>query len=432
MRIPKQSLNGFAKGNSLSLQVRSYRKRDGLPASECSSGSQPGPCKTRDGKLWFPTIKGLAYVNPAELTTNTNPPPINIESILVEGHESAEVALAQKLKIPAGKERIDIHFTSLNLSAPEQARFKYRLEGHEAEWIDAGNSRVARYSKLPPGHYRFQVTACNEDGIWNKVGSSFAFVVEPPFYQTWWFLCATTIGLLGVVAGGVHYVSTQNLHRQLAAMRQQEALERDRARIARDIHDQLGANLTQVALLGELVEADKDSPKDVEEYGQQISQSARDVSRVLDEIVWTVNPQNDTLEGLLNYVCKYAQEYLAVADLRYRLEVPPQVPAVNISPEVRHNVFLASKEAITNIVKHAKATAVTLRLKLDPGAFTFEIEDNGVGLAGMDKERAKTRNGLRNQRKRMEDIGGSFTLGPGSEGGTVVRLTAPCRNSEKV
>jgi ligand-binding sensor domain-containing protein/signal transduction histidine kinase len=430
MRIPKQSLNSLAGGNATSLQVRSYRKRDGLPISECSSGSQPGPCKTSDGKLWFPTIKGLAYVNPSELSLNTNPPPVSIESVLVEGQENAETALAQKLEIPAGKERLDIHFTSLNLSAPEQARFRYRLEGHETAWIDAGNSRVARYSKLPPGHYKFQVTACNEDGIWNRVGSSFAFIIEPPFYQTWWFLCVTTVALLGSVAGGVHYVSTQKLQRQLASMRQQEALEKERARIARDIHDQLGANLTQVALLGELVEADKDSPKDVEEYGQQISQSARDVSRVLDEIVWTVNPQNDTLEGLVNYVCKYAQEYLAVADLRYRLEVPPQVPALNISPEVRHNVFLASKEAITNIVKHAKATAVTLRLKLEPGTFTFEIEDNGVGLAGMDKERAKTRNGLRNQRKRMEDIGGGFTISPGGEGGTLARLTAPFRNSD--
>jgi ligand-binding sensor domain-containing protein/signal transduction histidine kinase len=432
MRIPKKSLNDFARGSTASLNIRSYRQREGLPISECSSGSQPGPCKTRDGKLWFPTIKGLAYVNPAELSINSNPPPVIIESVLVEGQENADVALAQKLEIPAGKERLDIHFTSLNLSAPEQARFRYQLEGHETAWIDAGNSRVARYSKLPPGHYKFQVTACNEDGIWNRVGSSFAFIVEPPFYQTWWFLCLTTVALLGSVAGGVHYVSTQKLQRQLASMRQQEALEKERARIARDIHDQLGANLTQVALLGELVEADKDSPKDVEEYGQQISQSARDVSRVLDEIVWTVNPQNDTLEGLVNYVCKYAQEYLAVADLRYRLEVPPAVPPLNISPEVRHNVFLASKEAITNIVKHAKATGVTLRLKLESGTFSFEIEDDGVGLAGMDKERAKTRNGLRNQRKRMEDIGGSFTISPGAEGGTMVRLTAPSRNSDTI
>jgi ligand-binding sensor domain-containing protein len=432
MRIPKKSLNDFARGSVASLNVRSYRQREGLPISECSAGSQPGPCKTRDGKLWFPTIQGLAYVDPTELSTNTNPPPVIIESVMVDAHEKLELAMSQNLNIPAGQERLDIHFTSLNLSAPEQARFRYRLEGHEKNWIEAGNSRVARYSKLPPGHYRFQVTACNEDGIWNKVGSSFAFFVEPPFYQTWWFLCVATVSLLGSVAGGVHYVSTQKLQRQLASMRQQEALEKERARIARDIHDQLGANLTQVALLGELVEADKDSPKDVEEYGQQISQSARDVSRVLDEIVWTVNPQNDTLEGLVNYVCKYAQEYLAVADLRYRLEVPPQLPAVNISPEVRHNLFLAAKEAITNIVKHARATAVTLRLKLEPGAFILEIEDNGVGLAGMDKERAKTRNGLRNQRKRMEDIGGGFTISPGGEGGTLVTLRAPCRNVDKI
>src|SRR6185295_7986116 len=124
-----------------------------------------------------------------------------------------------------------------------------------------------------------------EDGVWNLTGSVLAILVEPPFWRTWWFLTFGSVGSLAVVVGMVHYLSTQRLHRQLEALRQQEALEKERSRIARDIHDQLGASLTQVSLLGELVESDKDAPAEVEAHARQISLTARDTTRVLDEIV---------------------------------------------------------------------------------------------------------------------------------------------------
>ena len=196
-----------------------------------------------------------------------------------------------------GRERIEIQFTALNLAAPDRARFRYRLHGHETAWTDAGNTRVARYSKLWPGDYRFQVTASNEDGVWNDTGSTLAITVQPPFWMKWWFLTGVAVALVGAIVAAVSYISTQRLQRQVETLRQQEALERERARIARDLHDQLGASLTQVSLLGELVESDKESPPDVEAHAQQISRTARDTTRVLDEIVWAVNPSNDTLDS---------------------------------------------------------------------------------------------------------------------------------------
>jgi signal transduction histidine kinase len=231
-----------------------------------------------------------------------------------------------------------------------------------------------------------------------------------------------------MIVGGVHYASTQKLQRQLAVMRQHEALEQERARIARDLHDQLGANLTQVALLGELAESDKDVPGEVEEHARQISQTARETTRALDEIVWTINPSNDTLDGLMNYICKYAQEYFALAGLRYRLEVPAHLPSLPISPELRHNVFLATKEAVHNVVKHAHASSAWLRLRLDSDQFILEIEDNGCGIPS--EAEKKGRNGLRNMRKRLEEVGGHFERAPGAEGGTLVRLAAPVQAPE--
>jgi ligand-binding sensor domain-containing protein/signal transduction histidine kinase len=430
MRAPKKALNDFANGMTTFIPCRAYGKRDGLPIAECTSGSQPGACHARDGTLWFPTIKGLVSVNPARLNPNTNPPPVVIESVLIDGQSinaaSVRAVWPQAVTVPASKERVEIHYTSLNLGAPDLARFQYRLEGHETDWIEAGETRVARYSKLPPGRYRFQVTACNEDGIWNETGDAVAFIVEPPFWRTWWFLSAAAACLLGTIMAVVHYLSTQRLHRQLESLRQQEALQKDRARIARDMHDQVGASLTQLSLLGELVESDKNAPEEVEVHARQISQTAQETTRALDEIVWTVNPSNDTLDGLITYVCKYAQEYLALAGLRYRLDVPAVLPVAPISPEVRHNMFLASKEAVTNVVRHAQASSVSVRLHLEPGRFTLEIEDNGRGLGGLDEQGG--RNGLRNMRKRMEDVGGLFSIAPAPEGGTVVRLTAPVGN----
>jgi signal transduction histidine kinase len=216
------------------------------------------------------------------------------------------------------------------------------------------------------------------------------------------------------------------LQRQLERLRQAQALEKERSRIAQDIHDQLGASLTQVSLLGELIESDKDEPAEVEMHARQITQTARETTRTLDEIVWAVNPSNDTLDGLITYLCKYAQEYVAVAGLQYRLEVPEALPGAVIPPEVRHNVYLAFKD----VVRHARATGVWVRLRLEPGAFRIEVEDNGCGMGGVDEKKALTRNGLRNLRRRMESIGGAYEAVPGAEGGTRVCLTAPLGSSK--
>jgi ligand-binding sensor domain-containing protein/signal transduction histidine kinase len=428
MRVAKKSLNDFAAGTTNVISCRTYGKADGLPTRECSAGSQPAVCRTPDGKLWFPTIKGLASVNPVDLKLHLDPPLVMIESILVDGREQKtnrlDSAWPPSIIIPPGGEELEIHYTALNFSAPELVRFKCWLEGHETAPTDVGDERIARYPKLPPGHYRFHVEACNEDNVWSSPDAAvLAISVQPQFWQTGWFRVAGIVLILGIVAAIVRYISTQKLKRQLQSLQQRETLEKERARIARDLHDQLGANLTQVALLGEMAEADKDSPAEIESHAQQISQTARETTRSLDEIVWAVNPANDTLDGLVNYAGKYAQEYLALAGLRCRADLPAQLPVIPIPPEVRHNVFLAFKEAVHNVVKHAQASEVWIRLRLQPGNFTLGIEDNGRGMGS--QPAPQNRNGLRNMKKRMDDIRGEFSISGGANGGTIVRLTVP-------
>ena len=440
MRIGKKSLDEYVPGMTNAISCRTYGEADGLPTRECSIGAEPAAIRTQDGRLWFPTVKGLVSVNPAELKPNPQPPLIMIESVRVDGREQKTNLLAstwpQSVVIAPGNEQLEvqleIHYTGLDFSAPNLVRFKYRLEGHETAWTDVNDTRVAYYSNVPPGQYRFHVIACNEDGVWNETGSFLDITVQPQFWETGWFRITAIVCFLGLIIAVVRYLSTQKLQRQLQVLQQREALEQERSRIARDLHDQLGANLTQLALLGELAEADKDAPEEIEGHVQQISQTARETTGSLDEIVWAVNPANDTLDGLINYACKYAQDYLTLAGLRYRADVPAQLPALTIPPEVRHNVFLAFKEAVNNVVKHARASEAWIRLTLHsrapglpPDRFTLEIEDNGRGLDRPDAGVAARRNGLRNMRKRLEDIHGEFSIGPGANGGTRVRLSVP-------
>jgi signal transduction histidine kinase len=420
MRIQRKS---FAQGGSLFCRV--FGMTDGLPTRECSSGSQPAAIRARDGRLLFPTTRGLVSVVPSAVKPNPRPPQVLVEQVVVDGREQntnpLDSAWSPAVTVPAGGRVLEIHYTALNFSAPQAVRFKYQLEGRPP--IEVGNTRVARFTDLSPGNYRFNVTACNEDGAWNPTGARLDIDVLPYFWQTKKFQLGVILLLLAAIIGTVRYISTQKLHRELQALKQKEILERERARIARDLHDQLGANLTQVALLGELAEADKNLPGEVESHAQQISSTARETTRSLDEIVWAVNPSNDTLEGLANYSCKYAQEYAALAGLPCRVDFPAQLPATIIPPEVRHNVFLAFKEAVHNVVKHAHASEAWIRLRLEPERFILEVEDNGRGL---DKQSInQNRNGLRNMEKRMADIGGEFSISGGANGGTLVRLTVP-------
>lgn len=434
LRLGLESLReGGVEGG---LAIRAYRLPDGLPTPECTEGSQPGLCVGGDGRLWFTTVEGLVSVDPAKLEVNPVPPAVVIESVEIEDvalrTNLLEMSWPETVVVPAGRERVEVHYTSLNLRSPDRAQFRYRMDGYESRWTEAGDGRVARYTKLPPGEYGFHLQASNEDGVWNEEGTRLAFVVLPPFWRTWWFLGGMTTCILAVGAGVVWYTATQRMRRQVERLRQQQALERERARIARDLHDQLGASLTQISLLGEMADADRDMPEEVSGYARQITQTSRETAKVLDEIVWAVNPSNDTLDGLMTYFCKNAQEYLTVAGVRVRLEVPTQLPEVILPPDVRHNFFLAAKEAVTNVVRHAQATEAKIRLEVGEGLMVLEVQDNGRGLGGMDPEKAARRNGLKNMRKRMEDIGGRFELESVGSGGAVVRLTAPRSAGGKV
>jgi signal transduction histidine kinase len=206
----------------------------------------------------------------------------------------------------------------------------------------------------------------------------------------------------------------------LRILQQQTALQKERARIAKDIHDDLGASLTQIAYLGELAHLNRKEPEKVEERIGNMSATARQAVKSLDEIVWAVNPRNDTLAHLIDYINQFAFGYLRLAGIRVRLDFPGQIPQRELSADLRHNIFLTVKEALHNVVKHARATEVRLTAAVTEQALEIGVEDNGCGFAG-EPDDAQA-DGLRNMRQRMADIGGECRVESRAGGGTKVVL----------
>jgi len=435
-RVSVAELQACADGRLQELQCLTYGLSDGLPSLQCSGGFQPASCRTADGRLWFPTSKGLVSLDPGNVTTNPLAPPVFVERLLVDEHLVAEGPnLPALTQITPGRHRYEFQFTGLSYSAPEKVRFQYRLAGLEHDWANITSPRRAYYSYIPPGDYRFEVRACNNDGVWSEASAPLALTVLPWFWQTWWFKIGG--GVLTAVAGGgiVWLDARRRMRRKLERLERQQAIERERARIAKDIHDDLGAGLTRISLLSESVPAEEVSPPQAAEVLNGIFTTTREMTQTMDEIVWAVNPQHDTLDSLASYLGSFAQDFLAGTGVRCRLDVPLQLPNWRLEAEMRHNLFLAVKESLNNALRHAQATEIRVSLGVAAAAFTIVVEDNGCGipteLTNGEAGPAINHNGLTNMRQRLAQVGGRCEISRSPGGGTKVEfhaLLAPVLN----
>lgn len=430
-RIQKSELVHCADKQLSSVHSVVYGIGDGMPTVQCSGGFQPVSFRTSDGRLWFSTRTGVVVINPNDIKVNQLPPPVHIERMLVDDQIEGGIGLTNSpLQIAPGRERFEFDYTGISFVSPEKMGFKYRLEGLDHGWTDAGTKRTVVYSYIPPGTYHFEVIACNSDGAWNYTGASVAFTVEPFVWQTWWFRIGTAFASAAFLTSAVLGVARLRMRRKLDRVERQRAIERERARIARDIHDNLGANLTRISLLSQSAHGELDNPGDAAVQLDRIYQTTREMTRAMDEIVWAVNPEHDTLDSVVNYLGKFAQEYLGSLGIRCRLDLPVQLPQWLVTAEVRHHLFLAFKEALHNVVKHAAASEVSVSLTTTSNSFTLVVRDNGRGFSPKsvaEKNSGRSSgNGLANMRLRLEKIGGrceiQSTPGSGTEIKFIVEL----------
>jgi signal transduction histidine kinase/ligand-binding sensor domain-containing protein len=449
-KVRQAELEDAGQGRVAHVRSIHYGRGEGLPSLQANFGDSPDVLRGRDGRLWIPMRTALAVVDPSRLGENPLAPPTLLSRVSVDDRTVAwyggALPVAKKggevldlrapeirLRLPPGHRRVDIEFAALSFTAPENIQFRYRLEGYDENWIERGTltadhaspkpPRTASYSRLSAGDYRFRVQACNNAGVWSPEGAELGFTVAPFFWQTWSFraaaLAAFTLGVIALV----RYVSFRRLHLRLRELEQQAALHKERGRIAKDIHDDLGASLTQIALLGELARQDRGEPDKAAERVGKISATARQAIKSLDEIVWAVNPRNDTLAHLVDYAGQFALDYLRLADIRCRLDFPEQTPQREVSTDVRHNLFLAVKEALHNIVKHARAREVWLHVNADDQGLRFTVEDDGCGFDSAPEDALA--DGLRNMRQRLAEIGGECRLESRPGAGTKVTFQLP-------
>jgi signal transduction histidine kinase/ligand-binding sensor domain-containing protein len=411
-------LEAFMRGESKTISCTTYGQSDGMLSAACTCAFQPAGCKTRDGRLLFPTLKGVAVVHPDEVEVFIPPPPVFIEEVVI-GEEVRELSGPATLTVPPGRSRLEIRYTALNFSAPEKVRFRHRLEGLDSEWLNSGAKRVMDYSYLPHGRYRFEVQACNNDGLWSPQSASIELIILPHFWQTWWFIGAVLLAGAGGIAFTVRRVEKAKSKRRLEREKQARLVELERARIARDFHDDIGSDLTHVIVLSELLKGDNTQPKEVEANAAMIGNTARKAVRGLRTIIWAANPRADTLDSLVQYISQYCYELCEAASLPFRLDLPTEVPALPLMAEVRHNLFMVVKEALHNVLKHAHASEVRLSLKLQEGFLELRVEDNGRGFK-VDAAAASQRCGLANMRHRMEAIGAALRIESSPDTGTSI------------
>jgi signal transduction histidine kinase/ligand-binding sensor domain-containing protein len=419
-RVARREIEEVLEGRQSTLRATGFGRANGLPTLNFSFGFVHATARTSDGHLWFATTSGALEVIPQKLRKIATPNPVLIEDFQVNGKPRPLPAGPDSIVLPPQPGSIQIRYTVPQMSAPEQLRFRYRLLGaRDDTWYAAENQRTAVFTNLAPGSYTFEVAAAESAHSWQPETASLSFTVQAAWWETFWFrLGCALIGALALAAL-VRTIVKRRMQARIRRLEQEHALERERSRIARDMHDELGASLTHIMLMSDIAASE---PGSSSTELRKIAQTARNVSSTLDEIVWTTNPRNDTLEHLIGYIAEFSEEYLAATGIDLRLELPSEIPVREVSSEKRHQVLLVVKEALNNIVKHANARRVHLHVAFEHGVLRIVIRDDGNGF---DPDAIPTTsNGLVNMRQRLAAISGTLQIESQPGRGTVVTLAA--------
>lgn len=302
---------------------------------------------------------------------------------------------------------------------PVTAGERLLLEWNEAYSFGLAGAVAIQYVDLPAGYYRFRLNELSVMGVPSDRETSLAFEVPLAFWQTPWFWVSVATMLLAVTVGGWRYAVWRQIQLQLQRLEQQRAVDRERLRIAQDIHDDLGARVTQISLLSAVAQGKTSLPEEARTDFGKVSRMTRELVSALYETVWAVNPENDNLDALVSYLCQMTNQLCSQAELRCRLEVPDLPPNVVLSSQVRHNLIMAVKEAIHNAIKHARASEVRLRIAFSAPDLSICIQDDGCGF---NPQTCPPGHGLGNLKRRMESIAGNFTIDSHPGAGTSVCL----------
>ena len=416
----KQDLLTAARDPSRRVTSHLLGRSQGLVGLNPSANFSPTACKTRDGRLWFATSQGALVVDPTRLPQNLPPPPLLLDEMRLDGAPVAFGTVEPRLN--PSPQRIEFRFTAPSFTAPENVMVRHRLEGVDSEWVETGTDRIASYTNLPPGDYRLRAMARNSAGVWNDDRVLLAFSVLPAWREKTWVRLGALLLLVAASAALARVLAQRRLHLRLRRVEQEHALETERARIARDLHDELGASLTEVGLL-----ADRLVNVAPTQLGSELSGLAwrtRRIATDLSSIVWTMKGSNSSLDRLAEFLRQYAERLFRNTGTRCTVRGVERIGPIPLAPEPQHQMLAAAKEAITNVLKHARATEASLTMDYREGVFELAIEDNGVGFDPA-VVAAADGNGLRNLRARAAELGGTCDIAASPGQGTRITLRIP-------
>jgi signal transduction histidine kinase/ligand-binding sensor domain-containing protein len=431
-RVSRRQLEDFADGKLRKITCIAYGKADGMIATECNGGRQPAGIRARDGKLWFPTMDGVAVVDPGLLVPNEDPPPLRIEAAEIDHNE---VDLERGIEVRPGHYNLEIQYTALSFIKSDYISFKYKLDGLDENWVDAGTRRVAYYSFLPPGKYTFRVIAANSDGIWNTTGASINVTVVPPFWRTWWFSALVVIAAAGMAL--IFYERRVSGLRRAQALQEAfsrtliESQESERKRIAAELHDSIGQSLLVIKNQAMLGQTDADDAAAAREQFDEISSTAGGAIEEVRSIAHNLRPYQLDRLGLTMAIKSIVNKVSESSAIVFRSDID-NIDRL-LSPEAEINLYRVVQESTNNIIKHSRATEGRIVIERGKDLIGVSIEDNGQGFDanGSATDSPSAGFGLIGIAERARMLGGKCSIRSARGRGTKIDIKIPLDGADR-
>lgn len=375
-----------------------------------------------DAKHCYLAANGqIVSFSPGNKELQSSPVKLYFHDVSVNDSTLARAKFDSTRRLRFNENRLTIGFGAINYIKPEQNLYAYQLTGVDDRWIYTPRN-FASYANLAPGSYTLKLKAANYAGVWSKP-ITMNIVVRPPFWATWWFSLLSVLFIGSLLFVAVRYVLQRNLREKILKLEKEQAVEKERNRIARDMHDDLGSGLTKIAVLSEVAKTQMANPDHASANLDVISTASRELVDNLQDIIWVLNPRNDSLNSLILYIREYTESFFEPAGLNYQFNCDDMEHQLTLSEEQRRNIFLAVKESCNNILKHAEASCVCMSLKIKHNSVVITIKDNGRGFDR--KEVRNFSNGLQNIRNRMQQINAVCMIESVKNKGTTVELRIP-------
>jgi signal transduction histidine kinase/ligand-binding sensor domain-containing protein len=427
VRIARSELDAWATGadksRNLSIEATVFDSFDGVRSVATAGSFQPQVTKTSDGKLWFSSGDGVSVIDPRHLHLNKIPPPVHVEQITAD-HKTYDLTSEANgsVRLPPRIRDLEIDYTALSLAAWEKVLFRYKLEGWDQDWQDAGNRRQAFYSNLPPGNYTFRVKACNNSGVWNEAGTSLDFYVAPAYYQTTWFRMLCVAAFLGLTLA-LYQLRLRYATQQVRG--QMEARVKERERIARDLHDTLLQSVQGLILKFDAVA--RQIPKD-EPARAALEKTLDHADRVMAEgrdRVRHLRANTVPYGGLPAAFQRVVEETPQGRETTFKTLVEGHVRMLH--PMVREEAYCIGREALVNALTHSHGLQVEVEITYDARQFRLRVRDDGRGFDPKILEDGGRPGhwGLQGMRERCDRIGAQLKVWSGPETGTEIELTVP-------